>query len=202
LRRQLLYAAAITSLLSSKSFGTRRLTNCLHERVRARLLILLLALKRPRDSGILYTHLLTINSLLQLYRFFAVQQSLSTKDIVRRTVLGLSTYTILEGGLFRTTFPSSSIALGAYANTRSMLRSSIISNSPVASDSQRRRIQQMGKRFGCHQCGNRQLLNNKGFIADHMPPTKRAEELSAAWWRRMMRLKVSFCTVSDTRLLN
>lgn len=120
-----------------------------------------------------------------------VQQSLSTKDMVRRTILGLSTYTILEGGLFRTTFPSSSIALGAYANTRSMLRSSIISNSPVASDSQRRRIQQMGKRFGCHQCGNRQLLSNKGFIADHMPPTKRAEEMSAVWWRRMMRLKVS-----------
>eukprot|EP01032_Pedospumella_encystans_P024230 gene24230-27411_t len=71
-----------------------------------------------------------------------------------------------------------------------MLRSSIVSNSPVASDSQRRRIQQMGKRFGCHQCGNRQLLNNKGFIADHMPPTKRAEELSAVWWRRMMNLKV------------
>lgn len=105
--------------------------------------------------------------------------------------MGLSAYTILEGGLFRTTFPSSSIALGAYANTRSTLRSSIISNSPVASDAQRRRIQQMGKRFGCHQCGNRQVFNSKGFIADHMPPTKRADEMSAVWWRRAIGLKVT-----------
>ena len=112
------------------------------------------------------------------------------KDVVRRTALGLSAYMVLEGGLFRTSFPSSSISLGAYANTRSTFRSSIISNSPVASESQRRRIQQLGRRFGCHQCGSRQIFSKRGFIADHMPPTKRAEQLSAVWWRKLLNIKV------------
>jgi hypothetical protein len=92
--------------------------------------------------------------------------------------------------MFRTVFPSSSITLGAYANTRSMMRSSIISNSAIASEAQRKRIQAMGKRFGCHQCGSRQLLSKKVFIADHMPPTKRAEQLSSVWWRKLLRIKV------------
>ena len=106
--------------------------------------------------------------------------------------MGLSAYVVLEGGLFRTVFPSSSISLGAYANTRNTLRSSIISNSPVASDAQRRKIQEMGKRFGCHQCGSRQVFSKQGFIADHMPPTKRAEELASQWWRKILKLKVLF----------
>lgn len=92
--------------------------------------------------------------------------------------------------MFRTVFPSSSITHGAYANTRSMMRSSIVSNSAVASDAQRKRIQALGRRFGCHQCGSRQVFAKKGFIADHMPPTKRAEELSAVWWRKLLNLKV------------
>ena len=144
----------------------------------------------PRLSEFEHTYpfFLIYNRFNQFY--LCIVKAVSSKDVVRRTAIGLSLYTVLEGGLFRTTFPSSSIALGAYANTRSSLRSSIVSNSPVANEGQRRRIQQMGKRFGCHQCGNRQLFTNKVFIADHMPPTKRAEELSAAWWRRVMHMKV------------
>jgi hypothetical protein len=114
------------------------------------------------------------------------------KEVVRRSALGLSAYLVLEGGMFRTVFPSSSISLGAYANTRSTLRSSIVSNSAVASEAQRRRIQQLGRRFGCHQCGSRQLFSKGTFIADHMPPTKRAEELSAVWWRKWLKIKVIY----------
>ena len=119
-----------------------------------------------------------------------MKKEVSMKEVVRRSALGMSAYMVLEGGMFRTVFPSSSIELGAYANTRNTLRSSIVSNSAIASESQRKRIQAMGRRFGCHQCGSRQIFTKKVFIADHMPPTKRAEELSALWWRKILKLKV------------
>jgi hypothetical protein len=127
--------------------------------------------------------------------FLAKNKVATTSDLVRRTFLGLTSYIVLEGGMFRTVYPSSSIALGAYANTRSTLRSSIVSTSSVATGEQRRQIQALGKRFGCHQCGDRQLFNRLGFIADHMPPTKRAEELSSKWWRRILNLKVQSVTM-------
>lgn len=131
-----------------------------------------------------------------------VYTGVSMQDVVRRSTLGVAAYIALEGGMFRTVFPSSSISLGAYANTRSTMRSSIISNSAIASEAQRKRIQEMGRRFGCHQCGNRQLLSRKTFIADHMPPTKRAEELSAVWWRKILKIKVKErCTANKSMCL-
>eukprot|EP01035_Chromulina_nebulosa_P018151 gene18151-23805_t len=63
--------------------------------------------------------------------------------------------------------------------------------SPIATDSQRSLIQQYGKRFGCHQCGSKQLFNNKIFIADHMPPTKICNDMNNKWWRKLFNLKIS-----------
>jgi hypothetical protein len=34
------------------------------------------------------------------------------------------------------------------------------------------------------------LIGGMGYIADHMPPTKIARELSEVWWRRMLRITV------------
>ena len=54
----------------------------------------------------------------------------------------------------------------------------------------RKLIQSLGKRFGCHQCGSRQLFRGADsggiFIADHQPPTKMAKAMADAWWRKWL----------------
>jgi hypothetical protein len=112
------------------------------------------------------------------------------KELIRRTWIGVAVYIALDGVLFRTVFPSSSIALGAYAHTRRTLKGSVKSASAAASQSQRLSIQQIGRRFGCHQCGSRQIFPKLKFISDHMPPTKYVEEQSAKWWRRRLGLQL------------
>jgi hypothetical protein len=112
------------------------------------------------------------------------------KDILRRTCIGVAAYIALDGVLFRSAFPSSSIALGAYAHTRRTLRGSVASASATASSAQRLSIQQLGRRFGCHQCGSRQIFPKMKFIADHMPPTKYVEEQGAKWWRKRLGLQI------------
>ena len=47
-------------------------------------------------------------------------------------------------------------------------------------------------RYGCHHCGSKQMFHvQKGFIADHMPPTKNANEANSKWWRKFFNFKVS-----------
>lgn len=51
-------------------------------------------------------------------------------------------------------------------------------------------MESLTRRFGCHQCANRQLLTRKIFIADHMPPTKIVEQMNKKLWRRWLGIKV------------
>ena len=54
----------------------------------------------------------------------------------------------------------------------------------------RKLIQSLGKRYGCHQCGSRQVFRGADsggiFIADHQPPTKMAKAMADAWWRKWL----------------
>jgi hypothetical protein len=113
------------------------------------------------------------------------------KENIRSILFGLSLFIIIERNSFRTVFPSSSISLGVLSKLGSKFQRSIISTSIVATESQRKTIQSLGKKFGCHQCGSRQLFSGKQFIADHMPPTKFVQIENLKTWRKFFNLQVS-----------
>jgi len=105
--------------------------------------------------------------------------------------LGLAMYCIFtQGDLFRTALPSSITSLGVFS--KDSLQGYVLATGERATETQRRQIQILGKRYGCHHCGGRQLLVNrgKGFIADHMPPTGLVEKLNNHPWRRLLGLQV------------
>lgn len=123
------------------------------------------------------------------------------EDMVRNALVGVGLFSLFERRNFLTALPSSVITLGAFAQ-RNMLvsrlgRGSVLSTDVAATEKQRRAIQTIGKRFGCHQCGSRQLFtssSNNGissFIADHQPPTKMAKLMGDKWWRRALRWPVT-----------
>jgi len=111
-----------------------------------------------------------------------------SSELIRRCLLGTALYLLLEHGFYRTVFPSNSSDYGVFVNT--FRRRMNIYSVPVfavdASQSQRTQIQVLGKALGCHQCGSK----SGKFIADHMPPTKIARELSTTWWRKLLSIKV------------
>jgi hypothetical protein len=112
------------------------------------------------------------------------------KRYIRETCLGLLAFMAIEKGAFRTAFPSSVLALGVFANHGNKRMRSIFTDSPVATKAQRLTIQKLGKAHGCHHCGNRQWFKVKPFIADHMPPTKFANEGNLKWYRSILNMKM------------
>lgn len=119
----------------------------------------------------------------------------------RKFLLSFGMFILLERGFFRTVFPSSVISLGVFGNILNKHRYSVPATSELTTEAQRTKIQRLGRLFGCHQCGSRQL-GIQGFIADHMPPTRFAKEAEAVWWRRLLRLKVSTLMSSNPCLLS
>ena len=111
-------------------------------------------------------------------------------DNIIKVLLSVGTFCLLERRFLQTCYPSSLLTVGVYAHSRG----SISSTSEIATATQRTRIQHFGKRFGCHHCGNRQMLARKtlglNFIADHMPPTKIVKDMNAEWWRKLLKIKV------------
>jgi hypothetical protein len=112
------------------------------------------------------------------------------RDNIKRLFLGFCSFGLLEQGMFRSCFPSSIISLGVFGNFGLKFKRSVGTDSALTTSSQRLAIQKLGRRFGCHHCGSRQLFSRQGFIADHMPPTKIAEDLSKSWWRKLLKIKV------------
>ena len=80
--------------------------------------------------------------------------------------IGLVAYKVL-GGRFWTISPSTYTNLGAFS------RRSIPATERYANASQRLRIEQLGRTFGCHTCGSRA----RSFVGDHMPPKSVAEQM-------------------------
>ena len=72
------------------------------------------------------------------------------------------------------------------------------STSAVATAGERNSVNRKGKIFGCHHCGSRQIFSKQRFIADHMPPTKMANEMNENFWRKWLNIKVGepLCAVS------
>ena len=113
------------------------------------------------------------------------------KEIMNKTGESLLYFLIIEHRMFRTMLPSSVLTIGVFANPSLSKFISIHASSDVATQSERLKVQSLGKKFGCHHCGSRQIFSRGSFIADHMPPTKHAKEMNAAWWRRFLGLKVT-----------
>ena len=157
--------------------------------------------RKNRDKFGLTDHLLPAPS-----HFYQAQRH-ERRDQIKRTLLSLGVFVLLEQNNFRSAFPSSVISLGVFGNLGRRFRLSVPTDSALTTEAQRKAIQKLGKRYGCHHCGSRQLFSKKVFIADHMPPTKIAEKLSKVWWRRMFKRPVHILLfksrfVSDFYLFN
>lgn len=110
------------------------------------------------------------------------------RELIRKFYVGLGLFLLIEGKAFYTALPSSILSVGVFANTK---LGSVPATGDVATELQRRTIQTLGHTYGCHQCGNRQMLSRvKMFIADHQPPTKIATEIRESFIARLTNYKV------------
>jgi hypothetical protein len=136
------------------------------------------------------TQWISSQNYLKIRMPYAPIRKYTKNDYIKRLLLGVSVFALLEQGAFHTAFPSSVIQMGVFANSWRSRSRSVLSTSDVATPAQRAQIQELGKRFGCHQCGSNQIFSKETFIADHMPPTKFAKEANARWWRKILRMPV------------
>lgn len=94
---------------------------------------------------------------------------------VRIAVLGTLSYKILRGR-FWSVSPSSYTALGSFAGP------SIPATDAYATTSQRDLVTKLGRRYGCHTCGSREIFRRTGnapaFHADHQPPKAVARQIT------------------------
>jgi len=115
---------------------------------------------------------------------------------VRIATLALITFKVL-GGRFWSISPSSYTNLGSFARTSH----SIPAKMDYATSAQRKVIESVGRRWGCHTCGSRMIFsrtkpsaNGSGslvkFHADHMPPKSVAHAMNSRWWRKLLRIQV------------
>lgn len=106
----------------------------------------------------------------------------STSTALRVCLVGLCSFQLL-GGRFWAVSPSSYTGLGSFARPRLGLPAKTTS---YATDAQRRAIEALGRRHGCHTCGvsrGSSLL----FHADHVPPNAVVRHENAKLWRRLLR---------------
>lgn len=124
------------------------------------------------------------------------------REAIRRLYVSVACFVVLEQLPFPfvlpfgTILPSSLLDKGVFARAGG----SVPATAVAATDSERKATQRLGRWRGCHHCGGRvrqlvqprgvALIGGMGYIADHMPPTKIARELSEVWWRRMLRITV------------
>jgi hypothetical protein len=113
------------------------------------------------------------------------------RDLRAKTLESMTLFILIEHKMFRTMLPSSVIKIGVFANTSLSEYRSVPSSSERATQSERNKIQVLGKKYGCHHCGSKMIFSPGPFICDHMPPTKQAEKMNKAWWRRLLGMKVA-----------
>jgi hypothetical protein len=111
------------------------------------------------------------------------------EHVFRVCLVGIIVYKGL-GGRFWSISPSSLTTLGSFARTFHSLPATV----KYASPSERIKIEQIGRKVGCHTCGSRKIFsrgkNGIKFIADHMPPQAVVKQMNAAWHRRLLGFNV------------
>ena len=115
---------------------------------------------------------------------------------VRVAALALIAFKVL-GGRFWSIPPSSYTNLGSFAR----VSHSIPAKMDYATSAQRKVIETVGRRWGCHTCGSRMVFawakpsvngatSMVKFHADHMPPRSVADAMNSRWWRRLLRIQM------------
>jgi hypothetical protein len=122
------------------------------------------------------------------HKIYSDDKHITQKGYIKHIGVSIGFFTLLERNYFKTSIPSSVITIGVHAKHKG----SVIATSEVATDRQRKNIQLLGKKYGCHHCSSKQLLSKKRFIADHMPPTKIAKEMNLEWWRKYFNITVCY----------
>ncbi|EDO46360.1 predicted protein [Nematostella vectensis] len=95
--------------------------------------------------------------------FRTIRYSYSPMDIAVCVVGSLFVFKTL-GGRFRSVLPSSLLHAGAFAKVSLPAVSKL-----YASDTTKRKLVKLGKRYGCHTCGRKRWQT---FVGDHIPPNK------------------------------
>jgi hypothetical protein len=100
------------------------------------------------------------------------------------------------GGRLRFLAPSDLRLPGAFASRRHALPAKLYE---YATPAQRRQIQLLGKRFGCHHCGSRQTAGF--FTADHIPPnkysTRKLENVRWLWRTQRLYPQCNACSAKQ-----
>jgi hypothetical protein len=145
------------------------------------------------------------NSNKQLTKRQRIERKEAWYHVGRICIVGLLTYKITCTSNFISLSPSSYTARGSFA------RVSIPASPPpgggsggsfaYATTSQRYCIEKLGRLFGCHTCGSRELFTNTNIISgssggpkfhgDHIPPISVAKQLNDRWYRKLLGLSVS-----------
>lgn len=142
-------------------------------------------------------------------------QRYSIQDIA---LAGIGIYAVLNRGRFWTLSPSCLQAPGAFARVRG---ASLPAGLRYATKSQRKAIQVMGTRHGCHTCGfrygacfhqpwTRRFKEAPRYIADHVPPLWRAKRKNRSFWRQLLDKPVEMrffpqckaCSARQSRLIS
>ena len=129
-------------------------------------------------------------------RNFGQALSKDPAHAMRIAALALITFKVL-GGRFWSIPPSSYTNLGSFAR----VTHSIPAKMDYATSAQRKVIESVGRKWGCHTCGSRMIFSRTRpsangaasmvkFHADHMPPKSVARALNARWWRKLLRIQV------------
>lgn len=79
------------------------------------------------------------------------------REHIRLLLLSSVAHLAVEQRFFQTAVPSSIISLGVFAYGN---RGSVEATSEVATEAQRRAIQGLGQKYGCHHCGSKQKLTS------------------------------------------
>ena len=103
-------------------------------------------------------------SIVQKFTSSNLKLSLNTRDVFLSTVSGVVVYRAL-GGRYASALPSNLMRPGAFA----VEWIPALNESGGATAKEREVIQMLGRRHGCHTCGER---SGAPFIADHQPPSK------------------------------
>jgi hypothetical protein len=123
-----------------------------------------------------------------------VRKPFSWQKYITCTSLSLISFVALGLKPFSAVLPSSVIQLGSFKKIPHFPIPGAKGSVPVAHETansaQRTRIQRLGKLYGCHQCGSKQLLGFGNFISDHMPPTAHVKIANQIWWRRLTGIEV------------
>ena len=110
----------------------------------------------------------------------SVVHSFDPENMLMDAILGIAAFRIL-GGVFRSVMPSDVLYVGAVAK-----HSIPAKGTTYASETERRKITNFYRLYGCHHCGTRRGK----VIGDHMPPNKEIANMMSSRRAKILRFPI------------